>query len=145
MFIRIMITFMVIAIAAPFMIPGPNGTPIMTIEMLGFSKPAMPSLGGGSSSSSTSVELYRYQDADGVWHYGDSLPDGAVGEVVEVRTDANNMQAPAATSAPSAPNLPTSPVSGITNAAQLVEDAQAVQQQLDARTSSLDESLQSIR
>ena len=147
MFLRMMICIVVIAIAAPFFIPGPNGTPIFTLDMFSFEKPSLPSFVGSENEASGSQTLYRYQDEQGVWHYTDQpLVDGAI-EEIEVSTDINLIDAPPELPRNSAPaaNISANPLSAVTRGAEVLEDAEQVQQMLDDRLDNMDETLNSIQ
>lgn len=154
MFIRFMIAIVVIAIAAPFFIPGPNGTPIFTLDMFKFDKPSisMPDLNLGSGSntgsggSAANQTLYRYQDENGVWHFTDQLPAEGSAEVIEV-SDTNLMEAPPPPppSVEREPEVSANPLTAITRGAEVMEEAQAVQEMLDERLDDMDQSLNDIR
>lgn len=152
MFIRMMICIVVIAIAAPFFIPGPNGTPIMTLDMLKFEKPSisipdMPniSLGGDSSGRpDTSQALYRYQDESGAWHFTDQMPSDGSAELVEI-SEINLVAAPPPGVVQEETEVNANPLTAITGAVDVMEDAQAVQQMLDDRAGQMDQSLNDIR
>ena len=148
MFLRMMICIVVIAIAAPFFIPGPNGTPIFTLDMLKFEKPSLPSFGGNEDTAGGSQTLYRYQDEQGVWHYTDQPLDQDSAEQIEVSTDINLIDAPPALprsgSAPAA-NISANPLNAISRGAEVMEDAEQVQQMLDDRLEDMDQTLNSIQ
>lgn len=152
MFIRFMICLVVIAIAAPFMIPGPNGTPIMTLDMLKFYKPSVSlpdiNLGGSDQGSgSASQSMYRYQDENGVWHFSDQAPENGSAEQVQLNSDINLMEARQVQESrqQATTELPISPLTAITRGAEVMEDAQAVQQLMDDRVDQMDQSLNGIR
>jgi hypothetical protein len=149
MFIRMMICIVVIAIAAPFFIPGPNGTPIMTLDMFKFEKPSISlpdiNLGGGSDAASTNQALYRYQDENGVWHFTDQLPPEGEAEQIEV-SDINLMEAPPPPKlVEKESTVSASPLTAITRGAEVMEEAQEVQELLDSRLEDMDQSLNDIR
>ncbi len=146
MFIRFMIAIVVIAVVAPFMIPGPDGRPIMTLDKLNFSKPSLPSFSNGDARASSET-LYRYQDGQGVWHYTDQEPAVSNAEQIEVSTDINLMQAAAAAPTRTSPesNISANPLTAITRGGEVLEDAQAVQGMLDDRLDQMDQSLNDIR
>lgn len=146
MFIRFMIAIVVIAITAPFFIPGPNGTPIMTLDKLKFNKPSLPSFSGSDETAVTET-LYRYQDEQGVWHYTDQMPADNIAEQIEISTDINLIQAPPAASASrtSEPNISANPLTALTRGGEVMEDAQAVQEMMDERLDQMDQSLNDIR
>lgn len=150
MFIRFMIAIVVIAIAAPFFIPGPNGTPIFTLDMFNFDKPSvsMPdiNLGSGSDEPAANQTLYRYQDEAGNWHFTDQLPTEGGAEIIEV-SDTNLMDAPPPPPprVEREPEISASPLTAITRGAEVMEEAQAVQEMLDGRLEDMDQSLNDIR
>lgn len=147
MFLRMMICIVVIAIAAPFFIPGPNGTPLFTLDMFALEKPSLPSF-GSNSAENNSQTLYRYQDEQGVWHYTDQPLDQDSAEQIEVSTDINLIDAPPALprsgSAPAA-NISANPLNAISRGAEVMEDAEQVQQMLDDRLEDMDQTLNSIQ
>ncbi len=152
MFIRLMICLVVIAIAAPFVIPGPNGTPIMTVDMLKFDKPSvsLPAInpgGAGQEGRSASQSMYRYQDENGVWHFTDQAPASGAGDRVQLNSEINLLEAQAVPeNRPQAPvEQPSNPLSAVTRGAEVMEDAQAVQQLMDDRVDQIDQSLNGIR
>jgi hypothetical protein len=146
MFIRFMIAIVVIAITAPFFISGPNGTPIMTLDKLKFSKPSLPGFGGSDETVVTET-LYRYQDEQGVWHCTNQVPTDNIAEQIEISTDINLIQAPptAPTSRTSESNISANPLTAITRGGEIMEDAQAVQEITDDRLDQMDQSLNDIR
>ena len=153
MFIRFMIAIVVIAIAAPFFIPGPNGTPIMTLDMLKFEKPSISlpdlpdiNLGGDSSNQSESSQtLYRYQDEQGVWHFTDQIPSEGNVERVDI-SDINLVDAQSVQEVvEQTPSVSASPLTAITRGGEVMEDAQAVQEMLDTRFEDMNQSLNDIR
>lgn len=147
MFLRFAILLLVAALVAPFFIPGPDGRPVLTLDKLGLGKmPDMASM-PGSASGSGSVTLYRYQDEQGNWHFTDEAPQSGDFEQVEVR-DANTLESARLPAAPNAapaapPVMPGIPLPG--NTARLLEQAEAVQEQLDQRASDMDQVIDSSR
>lgn len=150
MFIRMMICIVVIAIAAPFFIPGPNGTPIMTLDMFKFEKPSVSlpdiNLGGGSAEADSNQEVYRYQDENGVWHFTDQQPTQGNAEQIEI-SNINLMEAPPPPTVvvEDDPTISVSPLTAISRGAEVMEDAQGVQAMLDSRLEDMDQSLNDIR
>lgn len=147
MFIRFMILLLAAALVAPFVIPGPDGQPIMTLEKLGFGgtqQPGLPSLSAPGDSQSRT--LYRYQDEQGNWHFTDQPPE-VPHERVEVDMNANLLESsslPATRESGTVmPSVNPLNVSG--NAARLMEDVDALQEQLDQRASDIDERIQSAQ
>ena len=135
------------AIVAPLFIKGPDGKPIMTLDEL---MPDTDSLSigelGTADSTASSAEFYRYQDAEGKWHYTDQPPQDQAGlEKVEVDLSANNMDAvqprPAKAEGADRPAEPAAGVASLSQMADLVDNAQEVQTLMDDRDSRLQQQL----
>lgn len=74
LFIKLLLFVVVLALAAPFFMKKPDGTPMLTLQSLGLgavsnkvsvvlpdSRPELPK----------TAEVYRWQDENGTWHYSD--------------------------------------------------------------------------
>jgi hypothetical protein len=123
----------------------------MTLDMFKFEKPSisLPDIDLGNSGSSepaTNQTLYRFQDENGVWHFTDQRPVQERAEQVEI-SDINLMEAPPPPSAivEEEQDISVNPLSAITRGAEVMEDAQAVQEMLDTRLEDMDQSLNDIR
>ena len=149
MFIRFIILLLATALVAPFFIPGPDGRPVMTLDKLGIGKmPELASLPdiGGSSAESGSLTLYRYRDDQGNWHFTDQAPASGDFELVEVQ-NANLLESaslpPGREPETSAMAVPGIPLPG--NTARALEEAGAVQEQLDQRAEQMDNAINSAQ
>jgi hypothetical protein len=86
------------ALIGPFFINKPDGEPIMSFpttdnlnpaKFLSSDKPAT----SGSSFSPSSTTIYKWQDAQGQWHYGDAPPDNNPSvSTLQVDTNTNIIQ-----------------------------------------------------
>lgn len=97
-----MILTLVLAMAGPFFIRGPDGRPLMRVDdvradVARHSKTmkerwnAATARFGRSSGGAGGdpVVIYRWQDADGQWHYASQAPADGVGEKILVDPDVN--------------------------------------------------------
>lgn len=80
--IAFMLFILGLAVAAPYFIKGPDGKPLMSFddkqELL--------------STEDTRQTYYKWQDKDGVWHFGDEVPEGVTAQAVDIDTAANVIQ-----------------------------------------------------
>lgn len=118
--IKLCIFVLVLGLAAPFFIKGPNGQPIFSLQDF---KPDLAeegrkakalmeeakqqvnaggaklkaSLGQDEDSNAPAVSrtLYKWQDENGTWHYSQTPPAGQVSETLTVSTNTNIIQAQA--------------------------------------------------
>jgi hypothetical protein len=94
--IKIMIAVVILACIGPFFIDGPDGEPLVTIEDLtaDFSLPDMDmfTAGSGDKENSQPVEVYKWQDEAGDWHFSNKPEDAEGAETVEVQ-ETNTMPA----------------------------------------------------
>ncbi|GAB1258628.1 hypothetical protein NBRC116494_31300 [Aurantivibrio plasticivorans] len=165
LYIKFLITVLVIGLAAPFFLTGPDGRPLMSVQKLGPDLAALPStvsrwwngftgvLDGGLDSvegvmgQDGGSAVYRWQDSNGQWQYSDLPPPSAADvEKVVVAQGQNVMDAievpekPAQTGA-SGPSvgvpLPLSISPG--QVEQLVDDAKQVNKLMEERNEVLKE------
>lgn len=74
LFIKLLLFIVLLALAAPFFMKKPDGSPMLTLQSLGLgtvahkvsevlpdSRPELPK----------TAEVYRWQDEKGIWHYSD--------------------------------------------------------------------------
>lgn len=80
--IAMMILVLAGAAVAPYFIKGPDGQPLMSL----------PKMDSQLSTEETRQTFFKWQDAKGQWHFGDEVPEGAVGVPVSVDTAANILQ-----------------------------------------------------
>ena len=171
LFVKLMMAVLVVAFAGLFFVRDPAGRPVLTVSAItrGVSSAVrhigdgvagvVDSVRGSATADTTGVaagagdgpgvSVYRWQDADGIWHYSDQPPPaGATGERVEVDPDRNVVSGFGSASAPSAASSPAGEVEipavipGIPSpqaVKQLLEDAREVQEVLDERARAIDE------
>ncbi|MEM7081774.1 MAG: DUF4124 domain-containing protein [Pseudomonadota bacterium] len=86
-FIKLMLLLLIAAMAGPFFIRGPDGQPLMKWRDI------TSKFGNWSSSASggDSVEVHRWQDENGQWHYSDEPPEQG-GEVITLDPNTNVIQ-----------------------------------------------------
>jgi len=99
------------------------------------------------STNDTRQTFYKWQDAKGTWHFGDTPPKGTTAIEVSVDTAANVLRPVAAPEAPAADTRTSTGASSIVplpmtvNPAQigkLIDDAKNVQHLMDDRVKSVD-------
>ena len=104
LFVRLMCVVLVLALAGPFFITGPDGQPLLTTDDVRRTTARTTSslkmrwrrLRGDvgqalGDENAGKVEMHRWQDASGQWHYGDEVPDGVHAETIYVDPDASRM------------------------------------------------------
>ncbi|MEO1575091.1 MAG: DUF4124 domain-containing protein [Pseudomonadota bacterium] len=104
LFVRLMLLVLVLAIAGPVFLKGPDGRPMMTMDDVRVTlartsnsmKMQWRRLRGDvgqalGDENAGKVEMYRWQDASGQWHYGDEVPEGITSETIYVDPDASRM------------------------------------------------------
>jgi len=110
---------------------------------------SLPKMDSQLSTEETRQTFFKWQDAKGQWHFGDEVPEGAVGVPVSVDTAANILQSvkvpvkeeqvASKRKAEAAPQtIPGLPMT--VNPAEipkLIEDAQNVQSLVDERSKQL--------
>ncbi len=73
LFYLILALALIAAVVAPFYMKGPTGQPLMRVsDVIDDSLPAQE------------TTVYRWQDAEGIWQYGDTPPEHVDAEPVEV-------------------------------------------------------------
>ncbi len=107
-----MIFILVLGLAGPFIMKGPDGRPLMTWQDLmpdfssmkrkasGVLSDVNETVGGLSGSSSESenpgdfgkTRVYRWQDANGNWQYSDTPPPSQSAETLLINPDVNIVQ-----------------------------------------------------
>ncbi|MEM7364720.1 MAG: DUF4124 domain-containing protein [Pseudomonadota bacterium] len=97
MLLKIIVLLVVAACIAPFFIKGPGGEPLMTVD--DWFEPS-------ESADQDAVVVYKWQDADGTWHYTDELPPDVEGVVVSL-DEPINLLPPPKSSAPKATQTET--------------------------------------
>lgn len=138
-----MLLFLGGAIAFPFFMKNNQGQPMLSL----------PGSDGISSKPfvETTTTVYKWKDANGTWQFGDTPPDNAAVEVLQVSNHANLMPATpipkpeVSTSTPVLSNTQTNrnnpqtteDVLTIENAMNIIEDAHAVRGMMESRNDEL--------
>lgn len=74
LFIKLLLFVVVLALAAPFFMKKPDGTPMLTLQSLGLgavSNKVSAVLPDSRPELPKTAEVYRWQDEKGAWHYSD--------------------------------------------------------------------------
>ena len=154
--IKIMVGLLIIACIAPLFIKGPDGEPIMTlddwkIEVPDQIKDLVKGLSRGTKKSlpdegKESLQVYKWQDDEGQWHFSNAPPNLDVAEEVLIG-DVNLMQAyappeaPATSAEPAGGGLLDNVTPGIPQPGQIEEMMETVdqfQQTMEQRKEALD-------
>ncbi len=77
---KLIILALIGALASPFFIKKPDGTPLLTLKQI--MRQADSSTAKLGSSSSNQTKLYRYKDDKGRWQYTDRPPESQAAEKV---------------------------------------------------------------
>lgn len=112
--IKVILLLLALALVAPMIIPGPDGNPIMTLadwkpdtiklEQVANNAKNMASSASQKIADSTKLSLggdntdsgnvmHKWQDAEGVWHFSDSVPEASqvknltTGEIPKLAND----------------------------------------------------------
>jgi hypothetical protein len=146
MLIRLALLLIVIALSAPFLIPGPDGSPIL--DARDFFSPPEISLPVAPNPAQAPL-LYRYRGESGSWVYQDSPPHNQDYEVVSLADPAlvlesRRLPTSLGSSDGTAAAPSTLPLS-VERAAQLMEDARAVQQVQEARADEIEAAINAQR
>ncbi len=136
-----------LALAFPFFMENKDGKPMLSL-------PSRDDLLPDASATLPPATIYKWRDANQQWHYGDNPPaDARELTPMQIDTNTNIVQslklpqaAPEATLAPvkDAPNAYQPPASNedlltVENALNLMNDARAVRDQMEARNSQLNQ------
>lgn len=89
-FVKLMLLVLVGALAAPFILKGPDGRPLMQLSDLNFGDFELPSFGGKNADTTT---VHKWQDENGEWHYSTEAPKQD-SETLEIDPNVNVMDAP---------------------------------------------------
>jgi len=152
LFYKLLLFVVVLAVAAPFIIKDERGRPLMSLSRLhmpALSKPPLPDIKGalgqiknhlptlGDDSGHSTLTAYKWQDAQGNWHYSDHRQAGRSNVAVSVNPDANVIhldQAPAPgkttpqSTRPTKAPAKTQPWSPLANATHTLQQARHVNQ-----------------
>ncbi|MEM9171854.1 MAG: DUF4124 domain-containing protein [Pseudomonadota bacterium] len=153
LFIKFLALVVVLALAGPFFIKGPDGQPLwswqQTLEAV---KRAPGNAVKQTIPGASEVDVYRWQDADGQWHYSGEPPEGIQTELLKVDPRTNMVgTAPVVveetaeavieeeTIDPHAMHVaPALPVPDPTAVKELMGDIDKIQQQADQRLKALE-------
>ena len=155
LFVKLMALLLVLALAGPFFIKGPDGKPLITVASLKSSISAQWkrfTVDTGRSmgiEDAGKVDVHRWQDENGNWHFSDEANPEGGSEVIQVDPYASRMDAfeprPSRTREESSSSpgggfpLPLTVSPG--EAMQLIEDTQNVKETLENRTRDIDEKI----
>ncbi|WP_221793449.1 DUF4124 domain-containing protein [Oceanobacter mangrovi] len=136
----LLVVIVVAAFGFPYLMQGRGAGPISAIQ---------PAEDSGLSTEKTRQTYYKWQDANGSWHFGDEPPQGVALVPVSVDTAANVLRPiEVAKKEPEKTEIKSEPVSPTTNAilnpeaaAKALENAEKVQKLLNERTQQLDSML----
>ncbi len=152
LFYKLIILGLIGALAAPFIIKKPDGTPMMTLKQ--FMPDTTRSINKLKNASKADTQLYRWKDAKGHWQYSDTPQDSQSAEKFKVKSPIISMKTielpegygepkktkrfdPMSDDGGSIP-LTTAPLSKVPEMLQQIEGIQgkfdARQKQLDAAT-----------
>lgn len=117
----------------------------------GGSAPKLP-MPATTDKDTNETRVYKWQDANGEWHFSNTPPpDGVKSSVETYRSDVNITQAPPAVAEEAVEpageaDIPTTavpllPITDPERVQQLIEDAKNVQKTLDQRKQQMDENL----
>jgi len=95
LFLKLMLLLVVTALAGPFIIKGPNGRPLMTLDKLRLPAVSMPDFGKAAAVVKASVSqagaspaepiaVYKWRDDYGRWHFSDKAQRGRSAQIVDV-------------------------------------------------------------
>ncbi|MEH6346557.1 MAG: DUF4124 domain-containing protein [Bermanella sp.] len=142
LFYKLIILGLILALASPFIMKKPDGTPFMTWQQL------MPD--DVKSSFKKDTQLYRWKDDKGHWQYTDTPPENNQAERIVVKATINSMKTielpegyqPKKEEPVNPQNqnsglsLPTT--APLTEVPKLLEDIDGIQAKYDARQSQID-------
>jgi hypothetical protein len=142
------------ALVLPWFLKGPDGKPL--VDKMDEVKAQALREDSTVSTEKTRQTFYKWQDANGVWQFGDSVPDGINAVPVQVDTAANiirSEKAPVAVADPGKPaqtpvvtliedSQRVNPLTPITNPSKvtgLIDQAKGVQDLVTGRVESIDQ------
>jgi hypothetical protein len=105
LFIKLMLLVVVAAVAAPFFISGRDGRPILSLDRLRAPHSSAPDIGNTEDSltenvdetdevSGKPVEVFKWQDENGAWHFSDTQEQGQAAQTVTVDPNASVVHLP---------------------------------------------------
>lgn len=90
LFYKLIILALIGSLAAPFIVKGPDGKPLMNYQDV--VKSFSPSKEIKQAFSGEKPKLYRYQDEKGQWQYTDTPPDSSKAQVVTLNKQAATLK-----------------------------------------------------
>ena len=140
MFLSLLIILIIVLIAGAFFLAPDNpddGSPAL---MQGLSQ--IRSMTEGTDDEKTTTTVYKWQDADGEWHFSNTPPpQGVASQVQTYRSDTNTIPA-AQRDKPAGVTTSNTPILGpLGTAKKTIDDARAVQGLNDNRTKMLDQQI----
>ncbi|MGR6871735.1 DUF4124 domain-containing protein [Pseudomonas sp. HK3] len=88
-FNKLLLLALVLAIASPFILKKPDGSPVLDIST--FLEP-VKNIGQSALPTAAPKSLYRWQDAKGNWQYSDHPPEGESAQMIQVEDKINSMK-----------------------------------------------------
>ena len=119
------------------------GTPYIMKKVNSGSSSGLAAYTPPASTAQTRQTFYKWQDANGQWHFGSEVPEGVTAKEVNIDTAANIL-APVATKKEEAPEnelitpeprVPDSPIVMPGQALELIDQAKQVKSMLESRYS----------
>lgn len=154
LFIKLLLLLVVVAISGPYFIKGPDGQPLWSLQDTANTVTATlrrwraNPVAAAVTPGASAVEVFRWQDADGQWHFTNVAPNdtphsvlridprtNAVGMVIE-RSQASEAEADPDIAADQ-PNTHIGPLPDPETARRLIEDARALQALADERAAAM--------
>lgn len=155
---RLLITSLLLVLIAafviPFTVPIKDGKPLLEFKMPDMATPKLPDISlpdinmGDKEQSNSQVEMYRWKDADGVWQFSNTPPQGIAYDVQTVDTNTNIIEAVPTEVKASEPvkeeSGQISPVSALSpsQALKTMEDAKKVQSMVDDHKAAMDRAIE---
>lgn len=144
LFIKLLLFFVVLAMAAPFFMKKPDGSPMLTLQSIGLQSVVdKVATTKHELNVPKTAQVYRWQDEQGVWHYSDQAQT-AVAEKHQVNISQNRLKhleiAPAAdepTDSVVAPTLVPERAS-LGDVPQLLKQVEQIKQTAEQRNRVLD-------
>jgi hypothetical protein len=113
LFVKVMLFVIVAALAAPFVIKGPDGRALMSLDRLRAPAVRLPDfsaavdtvkagLGEVVEEPAKPMAVFKWQDEKGVWHFSDKVEPGRSAQKLDVNPDANLVHFAAAEHSPPA-------------------------------------------
>ncbi len=146
---KLLLLALIAALAAPFILKKPDGTPLMTLQQ--FFPEASSGINKIKSITKKDTQLYRYKDSKGHWQYTDTPPEQGQAEKVKLKSTITSMKTielPEGFGEPkkeesfdanedSGPRLPvtTAPLEKVP---EMLQNIEGIQEKFDQRQSAID-------